>query len=424
MKRRMGYRVAAILLFLLYATGMLSSCGREQAPGMSGENAVSEAGESVGERETSGAEDGSSVSTEPASDAEGMDEAGATLNSEPTPEPSAKPTPELDAMQKLFGTECISAQTFEVEMSQYEGKVWFVPYAPTPEEPELRMQIWQDGEVLNKLYPYVPEALEGEKFVSLDAVSFWDVNYDGNADIVLLETYGDTMFAAVYCYDGGRGRFYPDGYLSEHLTALVSPLTIPEIRSFLTGDKKNGEFSSWQEAYETVSRIYDLGGEEGRRKYDLIYFDEDDIPELVADVPGYWMSLYTYHEGSVYLLMDGWGYGAWGVGGYEYAPGKNSLRVFDADYAGAIVYTTYATVGPEHSMETVVTVKTLYFGDLNGDGYPDEEDEYEDYEPVSYIDGIEVSQEEWDAYEMGDYEYIESRLTLEDLEELLEKFGR
>lgn len=203
MKRRMGYRVAAILLFLLYAMRMLSSCGREQAPGMSGENAVSEAGESVGERETSGAEDGSSVSAEPTHDAEGMDEAGATLNSEPTPEPSAKPTPELDAMQKLFGAECISAQTFEVEMSQYEGKVWFVPYAPTPEEPELRMQIWQDGEVLDKLYPYVPEALEGEKFVSLDAVSFWDVNYDGNADIVLLETYGDIMFAAVYCYDGG-----------------------------------------------------------------------------------------------------------------------------------------------------------------------------------------------------------------------------
>lgn len=419
MTRRIGYRLAAILLFLLYAMGMLSSCGREQAPEMSGENAVSEVGESVGERETSGAEDGSSTPAEQENGAEGMDETGATLSPAPTPELSSELTPELDAVQEMFGADCISAQTFEVELSEYEGKVWFVPYAPSPDNPELRIQIWQDGEVLEKLYPYVPEALEGEVFVSLDAVSFWDVNYDGNTDIVLLETYGDTTFAAVYCYD--RGYFFTEAALSEHLSALVSPLTASGIRSFLTGDKENGEFSSWQEAYETVSRIYDLRGAEGTRKYDLIYFDEDDIPELVADVPDYWMSLYTYHEGSVYLLMDDWGYGAWGIGGYEYVPGKNSLRVNDADYAGAIVYITYTTVSPEHSMETVATIETFWFGDLNGDGYPDEDDEYEDYEPVSYIDGIEVSKEEWDAYEMGDYEYIESCLTLE---ELLEKLGR
>ena len=40
--------------------------------------------------------------------------------------------------------------------------------------------------------------------------------------------------------------------------------------------------------------------------YNLIYFNDDDIPELVVGVNGYYTSLYTYSDGKVYTLMDHW----------------------------------------------------------------------------------------------------------------------
>ena len=63
------------------------------------------------------------------------------------------------------------------------------------------MQIIRNGKVLSEWSGYVPDALQGKTFVSLDAVSFFDVNFDGITDIVMVETYGDKTFAAVYFGD-------------------------------------------------------------------------------------------------------------------------------------------------------------------------------------------------------------------------------
>ena len=325
---------------------------------------------------------------------------------------------EAENKKEMFGEDCIAEQVFSVSLSEYDGDVWFVPFAPSAERPEFWMQIVQDGGVLTEIAGYVPARLSGETFVSLDAVSFYDLNFDGFTDIVLIETYGDNRFAAVYYgfeteNDGYEGYFWVQEELSEGITAAVSALSISGIRDFLTGGKKNGEFSGYQEAYETVGRLCGLEGADG---YDLIYVDDDGTPELAACKKGYHVSLYTYEGGTVYNVMDRWAYGAMGNAGYEYLPRSNRLRNYNSDYAGAIMYATYMEISSRHSLETVSEIKTVNFDDVNGNGMPDPEEEGSiGYYGISYIDGREATDEECAALAAGEYEYIEGRMSLEEL---------
>ena len=345
---------------------------------------------------------------------------------------SAEASAETEKLKEQFGENCITEQTFKVGLSEYEEEVYFVPYHPVEDGQAFFMQIVRDGEILTQINGYVPESLEGERFGSLDAVSFFDINFDGNTDIVLIETYGDTTFAAVYYgvpgfADEHDGYFWEQGQLSDRLTESLDTVTISKIRGFLSEGKKNGEFSGYQEAYESIIRLRELenSGEteysEGMQ-YDLIDFDGDDIPELVAGVNGYHVSLYTYSEGSVYVLMDSWAYGAMGNAGFEYSPGNNSLRNYNADYAGAINYLTYMTIGQQHSLEQVVQIVIYNFDDVNGNGIPDEEEQGSiGYYGVNKIDGREVTAEECAAYDLGGYEYIEGKMSAA---KLLEELGR
>lgn len=321
-------------------------------------------------------------------------------------------------MKKLFGESCIGEQTFEVTLSEYDGKVFFVPFAPSKENPDLHIQIIQNGNVLAELRSFVPTKLTGEEFSSLDAVSFFDVNFDGYTDIVLVETYGNTIFTAIYygfAQDASdyEKYFFLQDQLSESVSDQLEVITMSEIRSFLTDGKKNGEFSSYKEAYLAVCRLNEL---ENAEEYNLIYFDEDDIPELVTGVNGYYTSMYTYHNGNVYLLMDRWPYGAMGNAGYEYVPYKNSLRNYNSDFAGAIVYTTYMTIGEKYTMDVVEEIVTYNFDDSNGNGYPDADEEGSiGYYAVSYINGVQATAQECASYNVGEYEYIDVNMSLEDL---------
>lgn len=394
-KKRITYR-SAMLLALLSLQGMLAACGQELET-------------EVEEPQTISSESVQNSAEDSVADA-----------SETTPSAAEEIEEELDAMQEMFGKDCISDQTFEVQLSEYDQEVYFVPFAPSSENPQFRIQLIQNGQVLKELHDYVPEGLEGEKFRSLDAVAFADVNFDGSTDILLLETYGDTRFAAVYCGErdewegwenGVRVSFYVQDALSESLSDQVNPLTVSEIFSFLTDGKKNGEFASYQEAYEAVSRVYDLSG--NRMKYNLIYFDEDDIPELVVGVSGYWMSMFTYDAGQVYCLMNEWGYGAFGNAGYEYVPGKNSLRNYDADMGINVFNITYMAISDQHTMELVAGIELV--------NYLEDENEITGEQCTVYVNGVEVPEDEDIDYDVGEYEYIETILTRQ---ELLEKLGR
>lgn len=189
-KKRITYRTA-MFLAVLSLQGMLAACGQEpetevgEPQIISSETAENSAEDSVAD---------ASETTPPAADE--MEE-----DTETTSSAADEIEEEMDAMQEMFGRECISDQTFEVQISECEQEVYFVPYVPTQENPEFHAQIIQNGQVLDKLSTYVPDELAGEEFSSLDAVSFFDINFDGNTDILLLETYGNTRFVAVYYGD-------------------------------------------------------------------------------------------------------------------------------------------------------------------------------------------------------------------------------
>lgn len=348
-------------------------------------------------------------------------------NSETAPAAETAPSTETTSatetaaaleMKSKFGENCIGDQTFEIELSEYEGKVFFVPFMPSGEWDDFQIQIIQNGNVLDTLEPYVPDKLRFQSFTSLDAVSFFDINYDGETDIVLIETYGDTSFAVVYCgevYDENYVYFHLDDTLSDNLSENLQTLSIPEIRNFLSGGKKNGEFTSYQEAYTAAARFCSLKSD-NEYTYDLIYVDGDDIPELSAGIHGYFVDLYTYQNGTLYLPMNRWPYGAGGNSGYEYAPRQNSIRNYDQDFAGLIMNTTYMKINEKHAIETVASIKTYNFDDANGNGQPDEEemDSVGNY-GASYLDGEEISDETWDSYEKGEYSYIPGKMSFDEL---------
>lgn len=415
----------SLLAAALLAAGFLVACGQEPE-----DKAVdlSDVGTSVSgeEKAAEGVSGSAGASLTPegggAGSVQGTAGQGAPER-ETAGQPDAQETSADDAriadIKKMFGENCIAEQTFEVELSEYSGKVWFVPYMPSTDKPDFRMQIVQNGEVLKEIKAYVPTELAGEKFCSLDAVSFFDVNYDDLTDIVLIETYGNTAFAAVYYGNNyGTPSFLSQDRLSEELSRQVEPLTVPGIRSFLSDGIRNGGFSGYQEAYRAVARWYELKelGYTMEPKYDLIYIDDNEIPELVAGINGYYVSLYSYSDGKVYCLMDDWGYGAMGNSGYEYVPKENSLRNYNTDYAGAILYTTYMTVTQGNVIDVSVQIKTYNFDDVNGNGVPDKDEEASlGRYSVSYVNGEEVPEGEPISYDRGEYEYIQGEMSLDEL---------
>lgn len=286
----MNKKTGAFILAVLMA-GMLAACGQNE-DAKTGEEGIVE-NDSAGEQKNEDAdsepkgEDLPTAEDDTGETSTAEDAAGGTSITEKDTDETAQ----SDEWKQQFGENCIAEQTFEVELSEYSGKVVFVPYMPSADEENFHMQIVQDGKVLSEVQGYVPRELSGETFKSLDAVSFYDINYDGNTDILLIETYGDTGFAAVYygymdILEGQKAYFTSQEELSENITRQAEALTVPAIRELLSAGKKNGEFSGYQEAYEAAGRLSDLESS-GMRTYGLIYVDEDETPELVAGLAGY-----------------------------------------------------------------------------------------------------------------------------------------
>lgn len=306
---------------LIVVSALACSCGNQNAgnqvqEGAADERRTEEAEQAAGEGQTE--ETGQEVGEGQTTDGEKPTEIDSTGGeSEDAGSANDTESPESRKKKEMFGEDCIAEQCFEVELNGCEGTVYFVPFAPSANQSEFRMQVMRDGEVLAGITPYVPAKASGKKFQSLDAVSFWDVNFDGFTDIVTIVTYGDTQFAAVYYgdmfqYEEEYWSFISEDELSENLSAQADrPMTIAGIRSLLTGGKKNGEFENYAQAYEAVINLSELEGLAasvtkygGEFLYDLIYVNEDEVPELVSGRTGYFVNLYTYQDGTLYGLMN------------------------------------------------------------------------------------------------------------------------
>ena len=178
-------------------------------------------------------------------------------------------------------------------------------------------------------------------------------------------------------------------------------------------------FSDYKEAFYHIAQQSSLEGSDDLG-YNLIYFDDDAIPELVTGLDDYYISLYTYKDGTLYMPIDHWPYGVSGNVGYEYVPYQNSLRNYNTEYAGAIHYTTYSTMNDQFLIDTVAEIKHMNFDDVNENGIFDPEDEVSlGYYGVTYLNGEEVSYTECEKYEIGEYEFIRPVMTLNELLDVL-----
>ena len=196
-KKHHDHQKFLYILALLLSTGSLMACAKEEMIQPSDSRQI--------------------TATEKTSDADSFDHraygsAGST-SQETTGDTQTITTtngvsPEILADRKArFGRNCIAGQTFEVTLSEYGEKIFFVPFAPSDSNPEFHMELISDTGVLCEIPAYVPEGLAAGDFKSLDAVSFYDVNYDSHTDIVLIQTYGDRAYAAIY-YGYPPGRIF------------------------------------------------------------------------------------------------------------------------------------------------------------------------------------------------------------------------
>lgn len=170
----------------------------------------------------------------------------------------------------------------------------------------------------------------------------------------------------------------------------------------------------WAATY--AQQVKALAAENADTTYALIYVNEDDVPELVADRDGYYVKLYTYADGQVKEVFD-WGYGAAGNGGYDYLPKGNTVYGSSTEYGGAIVYENYYKLGADGKPESIhdKSLSIWYFDDRNGNGRYDEGEENPDTAIYRYGDQT-VTPEVYEGYAIeGDYETISGSMTAEQV---------
>lgn len=159
-------------------------------------------------------------------------------------------------------------------------------------------------------------------------------------------------------------------------------------------------------------KIQELSAQDESIQFALIDLIDNGVPELVADHPGYNVSVFTCVDEGIVTLMDQWSYGAMGNAGYEYLPGKNVIRNSNMESAGAIIYESYMKVNGNYDIVNVYDedLSVRYIRDTNADGMVDEEDEYSDM-PIYYYGETEISEEEYTSYQIhGEYETIKGTM--------------
>lgn len=116
---------------------------------------------------------------------------------------------------------------------------------------------------------------------------------------------------------------------------------------------KNENTSTNSYAKEYIKIIDEVAAEypDSNLTCDLIYFNNDDIPDLVIGISGYWVSLYVYENGTVYNPIDNWAYGAMGNTGYAYLEKKGAIFNYNSDYAGGILTTSIAKYNSKHDFD-------------------------------------------------------------------------
>lgn len=266
-------------------------------------------------------------------------------------------------------------QTFDIELSWADGTSRFITYqGDSSTGKSAYMLITNAGKKLNILSSCLyPEDAEEQYMITVQAVGVFDFNADGLTDLAVIGECNDGK-QHVFLYkaetDGlDSYQLYLQDYLSLQIEGMIKgDLTISGVKKIILGDNTSGKYGDWKEAYAQVAKVADFTRE---TSYSLIYLDEDDIPELVVDVVGYYTSVYSYKDEIAAPVIEYWGYGSSGIAGYDYAARKGCVRTYNSDYAGLQSETSYAFMH-DSRMRIDYTETTMLYDDLNGNGYPDD----------------------------------------------------
>ena len=178
---------------------------------------------------------------------------------------------------------------------------------------------------------------------------------------------GDSLWSIAERYFGNGAKYHT--LYEENLDVIGEDprLIIPGMQLYVPtesaepSDAEKIEYlSAYSELIDQLEKEY-----EWKLAYDLIYLDEDGIPELIVDDLGFWLSIYTYADGEIYTPMDQWSYGFLGILGYEYLPRQNVIREYDQDQAGAILNVYFARLNEAYELELI---RYLLEGMMDEDG--------------------------------------------------------
>ena len=286
---------------------------------------------------------------------------------------------------------------------------------------------WLSGSEDSNLYRIVDGELKPEKeYEALYDFENDSYIYNINKKEVSEEEYYDDLekmyesanpFVAIDCNGLNETEFKVSvddsnsKYIDANTVKTKEYRSLSQIRDYLVslGAKPEEESEDWISAYKKkISEFYDEHRSEETEyanvKFGLVFFDNDNIPELVAGLDSYYVSLYTYKDDEVTPIFEDWGYGIGGNPGYDYCPREGVIYNMNNDFAGLMVWETYMKYDPKSGELKDMNDKEMSFWfveDPNGDGFIDsDETEKVEYleEPIYYYGDDRVSKEEYESH--------------------------
>lgn len=290
------------LLGVLLAGFLLAACGKQGAgAGAKGQADVPSV--TIAQEEAQKPEEGAGAP----GDGKGEDERQENGAKDSGEESRAGGERQENGEQAVPGTGQIAEQTFRLNLVPY-GEVTFTAFWPDggrdPLE-DVTFAILKDGQRVYT-FPGVfsDNVRANEMFYGVDAVSFPDLNKDGCDDVITICQYtmesgpdAGKVYPEVRIYQGSAdGEFTLLTQEMEKVNRALKEPTIRSVREFLEKGMEEGT-GCWQEAY--IALLESEQEQEVWQGYDLIYLDDDDMPELVK-IGAYEAAgcvVVSYHDG-------------------------------------------------------------------------------------------------------------------------------
>lgn len=130
--------------------------------------------------------------------------------------------------------------------------------------------------------------------------------------------------------------------------------------------------TGWKNAYIEV--IDKSSAEDSEYKYSLCYVDEDEIPELVVDNPGYYVSVYTYADNTVFTVCEKEPYGTGSCVMYNYEPYQNVIGYYSHNASGSFEGYFYYMIDSNKELNKSYVIFSEYVDD-NGNPLENIEDD-------------------------------------------------